>query len=719
MSQNLPTSDRRARHVAALGFLLQLASFAAVLGLGLWAKSDAVIALARWIAAALPIWAVVYLIFKQLGRVAVEELESAELRRAREAGTADSIFEVDDEALLLERNRLRWMIKWMLPGTTVLLSLLLIIGQFVFWPWTLAQAWDPSAGVRKAGNPTLIMWFIVGIGFVSFLYARYCLVLSRIPAFRLLHAGGSFMAANALFCLILTIALGATDNLVWAQPLVAYVIRVALLVVGIELAVNFVLDFYRPRVPGTVPRPSFDSRTLSLIADPGGIAKSIAETINYQFGFEVSSTWFYKLLQQWLLPIVVCTMLIVLAMTSVVIVDAGEAAVVERFGRPTTMPPTVLGPGLHLKLPFPIDIAYRAPARHIRESILGEAAKKEEHPKEAIVWTEEHSYAPEMLLLVGSPRSEARAGSLFSMLGDRAAKKEKEEALKERESQSVAVSLLMVSVPIAYRVSDPVAFLHNYENPVGLMESIGYQILSDFAASTDIDTLMGPGRATFNQSFKKLLQDELDGLRVGRLPLGIEVVSAGIRDAHPPAQDEVAKTFLSVVSAQTQRASTIETAEGEAKKTLISVAGTEARARALNEAIEKRDALRNKQPPSLEEIAQADQELNDLLMGNAEKGIPPLSGNAAAEMNEARADATQKIAQAASKARVFGTDLVGYQAAPDLFRQRKYLDIYRNLNDIRKFLIVGDPSNVILEYDTAAQGGLDRVLDEATSKNKQ
>lgn len=714
MNQIIPTNDRRARHVAALGFLLQLASFAAVLGLGLAATSDAVIALARWIAAALPIWAVVYLIFKQLGRVAVEELESAELRRAREGGAADSIFEVDDEALLLERNRLRWMIKWMLPGTTVLMALLLIVGQFVFWHWTFAQAWDPVAGVRKAGNPTLVMWFIVGIGFISFLYARYCLVLSRIPAFRLLHAGGSFMAANAIFCLILAIALGASDNLVWAQPLVAYVIRTALIVVGIELAINFILDFYRPRVPGMVPRPSFDSRTLSLIADPGGIAKSIAETINYQFGFEVSSTWFYKLLQQWLLPIIVCTLLIVLLMTSVVIVDAGEAVVVERFGRPTTIPPTVLGPGIHLKAPYPIDIAYRAPAKHIRESILGEATKKEENPSQAIVWTEEHNYAPELLLLVGSPRTEGRSGSLFSMLGDRGIKKEKESP-KERESQSVAVSLLMVSVPIAYRVSDPVKFLHNYANPVGLMESIGYQILSDFAASTDIDNLMGPGRTQFNESFKGELQHKLEELGVG-----IEVVAAGIRDAHPPAQDEVAKTFLSVVNAQTQRASTIEAAEGEASKTLISVAGTEARAQALNEAIQKRDALRNRQPPaSADAIAEADRQVHDLLMGSKDEGIPQLSGKAAAEMNEARADATRKIARAASKARVFGTDFVAFQAAPDLFRQRKYLEIFRNLNDIRKFLIVGDPSNVIVEYETAAQGGLDRVLDEATSKDKQ
>lgn len=700
------TSDRRARHIAALGFLLQLISFGAVFGLGYWAKSDANIALARWMFAALPIWAVLYLVFKQLGRVSAEELETAELRRAREAGAADSIFEVDDEALLLERNRLRWMVKWMLPGTTVLVAAMLILGQFMFWPWTLNQAWDPAVGVRRAENPTLIMWFVVGIGFISFLYARYCLVLSRIPAFRLLHAGGSFMAGNALFCLALAIALGAGSNIPWSEPLIAYIIRVALVVIGIELVVNFILDFYRPRTVGAVPRPSFDSRILGLIADPGGIAKSIAETINYQFGFEVSSTWFYKLLQQWLLPIVAVTIVIVLGLSSIVVVDAGEAVVVERFGRPTTDPPTVLGPGLHLKLPFPVDIAHRAPAQHIRESILGETSGKEdEHPFGAIVWTEEHDYAPELMLLVGSPRTEGELAALPTPIAERT---------PGADSQSVAVSLLMVSVPISYRVSDPVKFLHNYSDPVGLMESIGYQMLSDFAASTDIDTLMGPGRADFNSKFKGQLQSKLDELGVG-----IEIVFAGIRDAHPPAKDEVALSFLAVVNAQTQRGATIEVAEGEARKTLISVAGTESRARALNEAIRKRDTLRNQKDASPEALAEADKQVDDLLMGNPEKGIPPLSGKAAAQMAQARAHSTQRIAQAASKARAFGTDVAAYEVAPSLFRQRKFLEMYYDLSDVRKYLIVGDPSNVIVVYLTSEQGGLDRVLDEATNKGSQ
>jgi len=41
------------------------------------------------------------------------------------------------------------------------------------------------------------------------------------------------------------------------------------------------------------------------------------------------------------------------------------------------------------------------------------------------------------------------------------------------------------------------------------------------------------------------------------------------------------------------------------------------------------------------------------------------------------------------------------------------------IGDIRKYLIVGDPNNVIIEYQTAQEGGLDRVLTEGLEKEKQ
>jgi len=70
-------------------------------------------------------------------------------------------------------------------------------------------------------------------------------------------------------------------------------------------------------------------------------------------------------------------------------------------------------------------------------------------------------------------------------------------------------------------------------------------------------------------------------------------------------------------------------------------------------------------------------------------------------------------------ARAFSTEVAAYEAAPTLYSQRKILEVYAGISDIRKYLIVGDPKNVIIEYQTAQEGGLDRVLTEGLEKEKQ
>ena len=126
MSDAKVPSDTRAQHVALIGFLLQLAAFCLILGISIWSKSDALGALARFTVIGLPIWLVLYLILNQIRRVGVEALETEEIRRAQGVGEGQGIFELDEEALLLEQNRLRWMGRWLLPACTIVVFLLLL-----------------------------------------------------------------------------------------------------------------------------------------------------------------------------------------------------------------------------------------------------------------------------------------------------------------------------------------------------------------------------------------------------------------------------------------------------------------------------------------------------------------------------------------------------------------------------------------------------------------
>ena len=133
MTETKRTADRRAQHVALGGFALQSAACAVVIWFSLWQDSHALAALARFLFAGVPIWLVLYLILNQVRRVGLEAMETEELRRAQESGAGQALFELDEEALLLEHSRLRWMVRWLLPCCTIVVSFILLVGHFTLW----------------------------------------------------------------------------------------------------------------------------------------------------------------------------------------------------------------------------------------------------------------------------------------------------------------------------------------------------------------------------------------------------------------------------------------------------------------------------------------------------------------------------------------------------------------------------------------------------------
>ncbi|UCF35199.1 MAG: hypothetical protein JSV78_07815 [Phycisphaerales bacterium] len=730
----------RAVSVSVVGFVLQLVIAGVLFAISYWSgskladshvPSSMIGTAARLSAFGLPIWFTLFLIFKQQRRVRAEELETEELKRARGMGMDTALFdEVGDEELLIEQSRLKWLVRYFMPATTVVVSLAIIILHFVSYRWSIDTAFEPSAdgGIVQTDQPWLMMWFVGGCGFVAFLWARYTLALSRIEAWAPLHAGATWVAANALICLVVAIALMAGRKVELIEPLVACIIRLLLFIIGIEFAVNFVLDLYRPRAKVEIPRPSFDSRLLGLISGPGDIARSIAEAINYQFGFEVSTTWFYKLLQRWLLPLVVATGVVVVLLTSMVIINAEERAVIERFGRPwqadgqasdnpgarEAARPLVLEPGFHWKYFYPIDVVHREPVRRINEIVVGEPLLEEEglteedlkrKETEPILWAKTHRVVPEMLLVVASSQ-ESRIGGT------------KPGTDRENEgemAESVAANLLMISVPIEYRIKDITAYLYNYAEPQRVMESIVFQMVSEYAASVDVDQLIGPGRMEFNADLRERLQRRLD-----EFELGIELAFVGIRGAHPTAEEQVALTYQQVVSAETSMGTMIGRARGKAQSTLTEAAGSVERATALDEAILAKDRLEQDPGADPEELNKAQELAETLLLGDPLRGIAPVGGEAAVKIAEAREKSSAAVTEAANKARQFQAELAGYRASPQLYIARKCLERFEDLPFVRKYLIVGDAGNVIFEYTDSREPGLDAaVLQEGYEKEKK
>ncbi len=160
---------------------------------------------------------------------------------------------------------------------------------------------------------------------------------------------------------------------------VTYLIPAIMALVGVELLLNLMLDIYRPRVPGQERRPPYDSRLLSLFAEPEGVLKTVATTLDYQFGFKVSETWFYRFMERAIVPLVLVQVLALWLLSAVVVVDQQEVAFVETLGvahvsaqdAERGLLATPLQPGYYLKWPWPISVARFVPAYRVRNVTMG------------------------------------------------------------------------------------------------------------------------------------------------------------------------------------------------------------------------------------------------------------------------------------------------------------------------------------------------------------
>jgi membrane protease subunit HflK len=679
--------ERRALTVSLVGLVFQIALVVFLCVVFLWNGSEATRGAALLAISGLPIWLFLSLIFKQRAMVREETLEAEQLQQERQAtGGTEALFGAEAEELMLARRRLRWMFRWMLPAFS-----LLTIGLLAWLAWRGGWSWSFGQGLYarewpKPAHAQLSFAFLLGAAFLAFLLSRYATGMARQAEWRMLRAGAAFLMGNTLVCAATAICVGLVHfDVPVPERVLAYVVRILMLVLAVEMLLNFVLDLYRPRQPGEEPRPAFDSRLLALFCEPGGIARSIAETLNYQFGFEVSSTWFYKLLERTTAPILLFGVVVMFAASMIVIVNVGEQVVIERLGRPlqTGAPRPqaadaaarfyALAPGLHWKLPWPIERVYRYPANQVLHTVVGETnvppAQRGERLGDALLWSEKHEWVPHVTMMVATEEDVSPATQPAGA-----------EAGRERSGRSVAVSLIRMSMPIQYRIKDLKAWREEFMDPARMLREIAYQELTKYAAGVDVDMVMGAHRTQIATDLRRLIQARADALG-----LGIQIVTLGMQSVHPP--ENLGKDFEAVVGAESKKRAAIRTAESERNRLLSEVCGSVSRAEQLASAI----ATVGNETAGPAEKAAARDLIEDLFVGNPAKGVQPIKGTAAQVVAEARAEMWQRINQARADADTVLLELPVYRAAPRIYSQRRYLEVLaEGLVGIRKYLVAAD-----------------------------
>jgi regulator of protease activity HflC (stomatin/prohibitin superfamily) len=122
--------------------------------------------------------------------------------------------------------------------------------------------------------------------------------------------------------------------------------------------------------------------------------------------------------------------------------------------------------------------------------------------------------------------------------------------------------LLSISIPIYYRIKDPIEYLKTTTDAREALISLAYRQLLRVTEARDSFRVMTVERQEISRALQQSLQDEID-----RLHLGLEIVFVGLKDIHPPVA--VAAAFQDVVSAEEQKSALIYQAEAYRVQTVV------------------------------------------------------------------------------------------------------------------------------------------------------
>ncbi len=543
----------------------------------------------------------------------VEKMELEELARTH-GGSA--MFEARDaEVFPAQRSREQFE-RFFVPIFTVLLCLAQAGGAFFLWRWLSAATTKVAITQPMAG---MFLFFLIAL--VLFLLGRFSATFARLEDQRLLRPGASYLLLNAILSAVVGLGIIAVQaGFPRTDFYVAYGLCGLLALISIETLAALVLEIYRPRLRGKVERPLYESRLVGLLGQPEGLITTAAQAIDYQFGFSVSETWFYKFFERallWLLPL---QFVLLILSTGFVVIQPGEQALLERFGKPVSGR-ELLMPGPHLKWPWPIDKIYRFRTEQIQNFTIGSTPEPNQEQERAVLWAKAHNKEDNFLVATRAVSS----GTSTNDVGTR---------------RTPPVSLLTVSIPILYQITNLKDWAYNNEDAPALLQDIASREVVLFLASADLHQLMGQGRLAASQDLVQRIQAAADQHK-----LGARIIAAGLQDLHPPVK--VAPDYEKVAG-----------------------------------------ALQTKQAKIL--AAQADK-IRTIALAEAQ---------AFTIVNEAQADSTERQVRALAQAGLFTNQVAAFLAAPSVYPERAYLQTFvRATANGRKYLLLTTNTHDVITFN--------------------
>jgi regulator of protease activity HflC (stomatin/prohibitin superfamily) len=537
----------------------------------------------------------------------------------------------------------------------------------------------------------------LGLALVAFIFSRFVAGMAARPAWANLRGGAGHMVGNAL--VLLAVAIGIAFRF-FEKPAVlegvAWGLAIYMLLLAAEIVLNFVLNLYRPRRPGEVPRPAFDSRILSLFAAPDSIVRSINEAVNYQFGFDITSSWGYQLLLRSAVWLLVFAIGALVTLSAIVVVEPGHQAVRLRGG-------AVVGEvhegSLFMKWPWPVETVVSMDAARVREISLNGTPRK---VGEVFLWDPNEESENPLFLVAADPLPTEIARTVDRLVTDVDDVEETAVAVVTPAGSGPQVSnqfaLVDADVLLRYRVRpggliDFLSFCNGVKPRRSTLDmreqalqELALRVVTQTLSTLSLEDVLSPRGSTLPSTLRGRVQSVFD-----EAGTGVEVVSIAIPALRPPNE---AVTMFEELSIDTQNSQkTLEEARRMADSSLAALVGDADLARTIVERIRGLLALEAEKGREDPDVLAERVAIQGLLRDSP--GMISSFVAAARSLRwqihmEARRNAAEVLGQVAS-----------YAAAPEVYRQRRIMDVFKeSLPRLRAKYVLGvDPRRTDLDFE--------------------
>ena len=350
------------------------------------------------------------------------------------------------------------------------------------------------------------------------------------------------------------------------------------------------------------------------------------------------SRWVFRLLENRALVagLLAPAAVFVWLLSGIACIRNDERAFVTRFGRADAD----LVPGIHWRLPVPLERVYRERADKLRTVQIGFRATDERNTLDAgagrgpIEWTSEHNEAG----------FESRPDESLVLTGDEV--------------------LVEVTAEIQWRIADLRQYAFGSVRPAETLRTVAESVLRAAAARQTLDGILTERR----RSIEGECLTQLRG-RIKPLGLGIEVTELTLLDVHPPRP--AVSAYRDVADALEEKEQRVNEAEAYYASRLLRAAGERAVLILNDAAADSRQRFDKTTAGGLSDWSLTDA-LWSKLNGETSPPVLVLSGEAASVLLGAREAATQTTQAAGGQADRFKELLAAYRSQPDLTSRQLY-----------------------------------------------